>query len=140
MKVIVSRPPMFDEIDRVFQVAGKPVIFSWGDRIYNPEQIVITPELMAHEKVHGERQRAMHPDIEIGVVMWWAKYLVDKAFRLEEELPAHRKEYFRFTARHSNPKARRRYLSMVAERLASALYGEMVAPAVAERAILRGYL
>ena len=56
MRVVFGRPPMFDEINAKFHIAGKPVIFSWGDLIYNPARVTTPPHLMVHEAMHGERQ------------------------------------------------------------------------------------
>jgi hypothetical protein len=119
MKIVIDRPPMWDEIDAAFKVEGKPVIFAWGDKIYNPEGGEITPELVAHEEVHGERQGA-------DVRGWWERYIKDPHFRLAEEVPAHRAEYRHFCTRSIDRNARALYAHAVALRLCSPLYGRMV--------------
>ena len=42
-QIINDYPPLFDEIDAAFNVRGKSIIFSFGDRLYNPEGIEIPP-------------------------------------------------------------------------------------------------
>jgi hypothetical protein len=131
MIVRCERPPLFEEIDAAFHIKGRPIIFAWGTTIFNPLGGRITPELMAHESVHGFRQGT---DIE----GWWRRYIADETFRLEEEIPAHVAEYQEFCKRNVNGRARnnrRLYLHHVASRLASPLYGKMVSYDDARRII-----
>lgn len=117
MNIIKDLPPMFKEIDAVFHVAGKPVIFCWGKTIFNPQGISIEPALRVHESVHSSRQGS---DVE----GWWRRYLDDVEFRLEEEIPAHRMELaVRARGRNVNLPALR---IAMAKRLASPLYGPMI--------------
>jgi hypothetical protein len=120
MKVLNERPPRFAEILKVFPMAGDPgVIFAWGEVIYNPSGGKLRQEIISHEEVHGKRQGN-------AVESWWDRYLIDPQFRLEEELPAHKAEYMRFCARHSNRAKREHYLMHVAEKLSSPLYGNVI--------------
>lgn len=129
MKVAVARPPNFERIAAVFPRAGNPgVIFAFGDTIFNPSGGEITPALFAHEGVHGERQGS---DPEA----WWERYLADKAFRLAEEIPAHQAEYRTFCAQGHGRTERRRYLAIIAGRLASPLYGHLIGFAEAKEVI-----
>jgi hypothetical protein len=130
VKVVFARPPMFAEIDKVFAVAGKPVIFAFGDTIYNPEGITVTPALMAHETVHGERQ-GLDPE------HWWRRYLGEPAFRLAEEIPAHRAEHIAYCRAHKDRNAQARYLFGCSSRLASPLYGGLISRADAAASIQR---
>lgn len=133
MKIVASRPPNFEKIAAVFPAAHREgVIFSYGDTIYSPFTINISPALMAHEAVHGVRQEA------IGVEAWWDRYLVDPEFRYFEELIAHVAEYQHLLDHAPNRNARRSALKSVAKRLSGALYGFSVSMAQAERDILNG--
>lgn len=132
MRVIVGKPPLWEAIDSTFHVAGKPVIFSWGPVIFNPMGVSISRELMAHEAIHGERQG----DDEAGILRWWDRYILDPAFRLAEELPAHQAEYRAYCKRHGS--GRDKFLRGVAERLASPLYGNLLTSAAASRSIIEG--
>lgn len=114
-------PPNFEEIKKVFPIVegAVGVLYAWGDRIYNPSSIPVPEQLIAHEHVHSERQLLK------GVEEWWVDYLCDPAFRLEEELLAHIREYKYFSMFYPRNK-RRLYLKAVAERLSGPLYGRLV--------------
>lgn len=122
MRVINERPPMWEQIDAAFKIGRNPIIFCWGQAIYNPNGGKVTRELIAHEEIHAERQGPF----EAGIKAWWEQYLVDPAFRLEEELPAHRAEYKAFCKRHGSSTGRARYLGIVASRLCGPLYGSLL--------------
>lgn len=130
MRIVFDRPPIFDELDAKFRIAGKPVLFSWGDIIYNPMRVTIPPHLIVHEEMHGWRQG------ELGVEHWWRNYIDSRAFRLEEEILAHQAEYRALSRDAVNRRARRSCAKRVARRLAGPLYGEMISIAKA-RAVLR---
>lgn len=120
MIILAAYPPNWAELVAACPVAaGQPVLVAWGDAIYNPRGIEVTPELHAHEAVHGARQGA-------DVAGWWWRYLADPEFRLAEELAAHRAEYTCFCVRHADRNARARYRTYVARRLASPLYGSLL--------------
>ena len=130
MRIIKDFPPLFPEIKAVFPHAGANVLYAWGDVLYNPSDVSVPPELMAHEEVHGARQR------RLGVDRWWKQYLDDPGFRLAEELLAHQAEYW-YLRRNGNRAQRRAALSRTAKRLAAPLYGKMVRVSEAKR-MLRG--
>ena len=125
-QIINDYPPLFDEIDAAFNVRGKSIMFSFGDRLYNPEGIEIPPELVAHEAVHGERQSSGQR-----VRDWWRRYMADRLFRLNEEIPAHQAEY-RYLLEHGNRYQRCSALRRTAARLAAPLYGRLIPPNAAE--------
>lgn len=119
--VVNDKPPIYAEIVAAFPQAVKGgVLFSWGDVIYNPSAIEIPASLFAHERVHGERQGS-GPDI----TTWWARYILDRDFRFEEEKLAHIAEY-QWWRYHGNRHGRRAAESIIAHRLASPLYGSMI--------------
>ena len=126
MKIINEPPPNIEILKKVFPIRSG-VLFSWGDRIYNPDGIDIPEELIVHEEIHGARQIN---DIE----GWWEKYIEDPAFRLQEEIPAHQAEYLHLY-KTANRQTRRRALVQIANRLSSPLYGKMLKPAEAKRII-----
>jgi hypothetical protein len=130
-EIIFDYPPNFDEIDAVFKVRGKPVIYAYGSRIFNPQKIVIGAELLAHEEVHGVRQLEMLG----GVKDWWKQYLDDPKFRLAEEVQAHWAEYH-VLATIGNRHQRKAALKQTAVRLASPLYGKMIGPNRARELLL----
>lgn len=128
MRIVADFPPLYDEIAAAFDLRGIQAIFCWGGRIYNPSGILITPALMAHEAVHGARQG-------LDITGWWRRYIEDPAFRLAEEIPAHREEY-RVTVEHARNRNERRAAEKgIARRLASPLYGRMITLPAARRLV-----
>ena len=121
---------MFDEINAKFRIAGKPVLFCWGDVIYNPMRVRIPPHLMVHEEMHGWRQG------QWGIEQWWRDYIDSEAFRLEEEILAHQVEYRSLLRGAKNRQARRGCLKQTAKRLAAPLYGRMIGLAKARELLL----
>lgn len=123
MNIAIAYPPNIDQINEVFPVKGKRgVIFTFGDTIYNPSGITITPALKSHEGVHFNRQTR---DI-VKITAWWDRYLIDAEFRFAEELPAHRAEFKTFCNLHRDRSQRSRFLHDIASRLSGPLYGDMV--------------
>ena len=121
MKVVVGPCPWHSEITDFFKIPpGHSVIFSWGDIIYNPGNGKITRELHQHEEAHGARQGSTDADI----MMWWRRYMDDALFRIEEETIAHVAEYRAYCKRHGS--GRPEFLNMVATRLSSSMYGNML--------------
>src|SRR4029077_10296591 len=118
MKIVISRPPNFDAIAKVFPLVleRQGILYAWDDTIFNPDDVEIPVPLIAHEKVHSVRQ-AGRPDL------WWDQYLETKLFRFEEELYAHRSEYRVACLEQKDRNARNSYLMACAKRLAGPLYG-----------------
>lgn len=134
MRVVQNVPPIFTEIDAAFNVRGKPILYAWGDKIFNPAGVHIPPELVAHEQVHGERQGT-------DVVGWWRRYIAEPEFRLAEELPAHVAEFKALCIANahkwvSQRSMRRTFAAHVGRRLAAPLYGGLITADAAKAAIL----
>lgn len=130
-EILIEKPPVYDRCVRAFgenAIVGKPVIWSWGDKIYNPMNIEISRELLAHEAVHGRRQLGK-------VESWWESYLANDRFRYEEELVAHRAEWQNWVRWHAG-RDNADVLNAIAGRLASALYGNVVSFGQARSAVL----
>lgn len=125
-EIVFEKPPIFDELVKVFpEAAEKGVIFSWGNLIYNPSGGAIPPWLLDHEAVHGTRQT--DPYWNDGTIEdWWKYYIKDAQFRLDEELPAHQKEYKSYCEHVKDREQRARYLHRMAMRLAGPLYGRLI--------------
>lgn len=110
-------PPMFRQINQAFNVRGKPVLYCFGGTIYNPTGMTIPPQLRVHEAVHSEQQG----DEPFG---WWRRYIADKTFRLDQELPAHRAEWRWLDSDDST--FSQDALDGIAARLSSKLYGSLI--------------
>ena len=115
MEIVIDYPPMYDEIKSMFPMVGRGVIFAWGNKIYNPSNVSIPVQLIAHERVHGARQGS-------DVSGWWRRYLDEKEFRLTEEIAAHIVEMNILLGPNPNRQMRRQIIRGTAKRLSSPLY------------------
>lgn len=127
VKVEVAYPPNYDEIAKKFPLK-KGVIFTYGDTIYNPDDVEISRHLYAHESIHATRQ-GITPHI------WWHSYLNDTQFRYEEELMAHRMEFFVAAHGTKDLNLRNKHLTYIAMRLCSPLYGLGISMARARKEV-----
>lgn len=128
MKVIKAYPPNFSLLAKAFPIKGKPgILYAFGDKLYNPSGMKVTPWIMAHELVHGVRQN------ELGLEHWWHSYINSAIFRYDEEILAHRAEWRAYTGPDAS-----NYLTLISERLASPLYGRLLSVAEAREAIANG--
>ena len=122
MRVVYEKPPIWEKARRVFGPAVEKAIFAWGDVIYYPSGGRIPDQLIAHEEIHGNRQKEFG-NLEI----WWDHYLNDKSFRLSEEIPAHITEYQYYVDNCAvDRNDRRLYLKLVAQRLSGPFYGHLI--------------
>lgn len=125
MKIEIANPPNFEQILAAFPNASQQgVIFAYGDTIYNPSNIVIPPPLLAHEEVHGSRQKAVHPkwgEVDAPIA-WWGKYIDDPEFRYNEELLAHGAEYKMAIRVVHDRNLRAKLVMRTAQRLLAPLY------------------
>ncbi len=132
-EIIFEFPPVYPRLVDKFHIGGnRGVIFSWGDKIFNPYRVEIPDHLIYHEAVHGTRQTSL------GIEKWWEKYIKDEDFRLIEEALAHAAEYKALVGPNSSRPVRRRTLVQVAKRLSGPLYGHMTTPKEAKKLILLG--
>lgn len=142
MKIIKAYPPNFSPLKKAFPfIVGRPgILYAWGDRIYNPSGVKVQPWLLAHEEVHG-RQQTSGPYNEVldvlDVLEWWDSYINLPAFRLKQEIEAHRVEWKAYlsTFPENSPFDPCPYLERMAERLSSPLYGNMISKAEAKHEI-----
>lgn len=134
MVIVDARPPNFDDIVAVLPAASRPgAIFSYGETVFAPGLRDLSPSLKAHEAVHGQRQGRTDDAIRA----WWERYLRDPAFRLDEELPAHRAEYRTYRNRTRDRNDVSAYLNIIADRLSGPLYGRLLTPRQARLEIAR---
>ena len=119
MKVIYEYPPVYDDIIRAGLKPGKDTVFAYGDAIYNPNNVPITPDLEVHEAVHMRQQAN-------DVADWWIKYLTDLQFRLEQEIEAYQAQYLFICKVVKDRNRQHKILSKIAEFLSGPLYGGII--------------
>jgi hypothetical protein len=127
MTIERAYPPNIDAILQAFPHVAhtRGVLFAWDMTIFNPDNIVVTPSLDAHEVVHSIQQRG-NPSA------WWDKYLASADFRFEQEVVAHITEYASAYGQFDR-NGRRHQLNQIAARLAGPLYGSLTTKAAAVR-------
>lgn len=143
MKVIKAYPPNFSTLAKAFPIKGRPgILYAFGDKLYNPSGVKVTPWIMAHEEVHSQRQSIMFGMVElshdkkaVARDQWWKRYINEPKFRLEEELLAHRAEWQSYTD-HNISSGVEKYLDLLSTRLSSPLYGSMISHNDAQRRII----
>lgn len=129
MKIVNAFPPNFLLIIEHFPEAKRRgAIFTYGDTVYAPRGVVVTPSLKYHETVHVNQQTAIGPDV------WWRRYIDDVQFRFEQEVEAHRREYQWFAS--NSPYSKNQALHDISSRLSGKLYGKLVTQDEAKRRIL----
>jgi hypothetical protein len=119
-EIVHARPPIYDRIVAVFPAARQNhVVFTYGDKIYNPSGGEIHETLMAHEETHVTQQTDMGKDI------WWDRYLEDPTFRIVQELAAYQKQFQLVRELYQRP-VWRKELNRLAKDLSSPIYGDLM--------------
>lgn len=131
MKISNHPPPNYELILTTFPIAvlkkSKP-IFAYGNIIYNPFNVNITKDVEIHEEVH-EKQQGGNPD------SWWAKYLMDKEFRLSQEIEAYGTQLAFIQKLIDSPSLANWKKEKMAEALSGELYGNLLSYGEAESKI-----
>jgi hypothetical protein len=112
-------PPNYHLIERTFNLKGRKPVFAYKPHIYNPHGIELDEPLLTHELTHFIQQ-GEHPDL------WWGKYLIDKDFRLSQEIEATQAQYKTFCELVGDRNKRAIYAHELAKECSSELYGNMV--------------
>ena len=127
VEIVDDWPPNIEDIRAVLPVSDRN-IFAYDGKIYNPGGGEITKELVAHEKVHFAQQGKLSD-------LWWEKFLEDPAFRLAQEMPAHRAEYVEYCRTNFDRNRRVVFLRILGKRLADPMYGGIIGVKEAMRKI-----
>lgn len=119
MEISTQKPPNYEQILEVFDVKDKPVVFTYGNVLYNvPEGYKVPEHLFMHEKIHSKQQGDNPVD-------WWDKYMKDLDFRLEQEIEAYAVQY-KFVKDTERRKTSDWFLDRIAHDLASEVYGSII--------------
>lgn len=119
MKIKNERPPNYDKIVAAGLNPGPHTIFTYGDIIYVPSGQELPNHLIEHEGVHCDQQ-GDDPDA------WWARYMADPYFRIEQEVSAYAKQYKFVCIRQKDRNKRVRFLMALASDLSSPIYGSVI--------------
>lgn len=111
-------PDIFYALKNKFGIEWSNVIISYYPKIYSKNSF--NEIKMIHELTHLKQQE------DYGVKEWWARYLQDDTFRLEQELEAYRNETIfileNVTDRNESYKLR----STICHDLSSPMYGNLI--------------
>lgn len=133
MKIAIAKPPCWDEANKLFQLdkLKKGTVFTYGDVIYNPDNLPMSDHLIAHEEEHGRQQQ--HD--EHVASLWWKRVIADPAFRIDQEARAYGVQYAFICKRVKDRNKRVTYLLEMARMLAGEMYGNCVSQQEAMRLI-----
>lgn len=115
MRVSTRIPPIYFKCKKAFGVEwDRGLAITYGDTVY--AKYPLAPSVQVHEAVHIEQQAL------IGAEAWWDRYLIDKKFRLEQEVPAYKAqaEYIKTHQRSWMVDIRRLAVQM------EEMYGDMI--------------
>ncbi len=122
-KVIHDYPPNYDKIQKGLNLEkDAPMVFSYGDKIYDPVGGGLDDALIEHEYTHQVQQLEEIKDIE----KWWDKYIADVDFRLSQEIEAYRYQYKYFCFIVKDRNKRNEYLMGLASSVSSSNYGNII--------------
>lgn len=121
MTIVKAYPPNYDQITTAIPAVRKnrAIVFTYGDKLYVPSGAVIPDHLMAHEETHTIQQS------KVGIEIWWAQYLLDPHFRLEQEVEAYQAQYKILLSNYSRH-WRRYILAQIVKDLAGPMYGNLI--------------
>lgn len=123
MKISYSKPPIWDECVKAFGEENiKDAVFPYGDMLYNPSKGPVPDHLEVHEAVHMDQQQ--HD--ESVAAIWWKRYIADVPFRIEQEVEACQAQYKFICTKVKDKNARFRNLHILAQLLASPMYGNVI--------------
>lgn len=125
MTVARRRPPFYWLIVALIGRPPASTVFTYGGTIYSPDSDFIPDDLAEHERTHRIQQgRAPW--------LWWARYLVDRGFRLRQEIAAYRAQV-RWLRAHGVPA--QYATSRMARSLSGPMYGRVIGYLAAKAAI-----
>lgn len=118
-KILIEQPPQWivDACHAKFEIDDEHTIYTYGDAIYNPQNLDLPQPIVAHEEVHMVQQATWGKDI------WWKKYFDDPAFRLTQEVEAYTKQWHEYCKTQRDRNVNFRYLHIISGYLASPMYG-----------------
>jgi len=120
LKIIKDVPPNFKEISKAFDIKGKTLVFTYGDKLYVPDyKGKIEDHLMIHEETHS-KQQGNSP------ALWWKAYIELPKFRLEQEVEAYQNQFKYFKCMVRNKKQRTKFLQRIASDLSGRIYGNII--------------
>ncbi len=113
MRIVKENSPNIEELKLFFPIDGNQY-FPFGDKLYNPSGEEIPPDILHHEGIHSKQQGD-------NSMWWWHEYIINRDFRLKQEVEAYAKQYL-FVKKLYKNKGVKEALEEFAENLSSPLY------------------
>jgi len=110
-------PPIYERAKEIFDIDDRFTIYTYGEFLYNPAGITITNDLVAHESIHMEQQKAIG-----GADIWWDKYFIDEDFRFSQEAEAYHAQYAYYCMIQKDRNKQAKYLWKIAQYLSGPTY------------------
>ena len=120
MEIVFGYPPNIKEIRKVFDIGNrKGIVFTYGNKLFNPSRGKIADHLLVHEMTHMAQQGE-------DPAKWWDKYLEDPIFRLGQEIEAYRNQYTFGMKKITDRNQKAVFLHRIASDLSGPIYGGIV--------------
>lgn len=131
MKIVDAFPPNFELIKTALPHADETHTYCYGDTIYVPDGHKLTSDIIFHESFHTTQQGS-DPN------GWWARFLSDKQFRLDQEAQAYGAQYQWIRQHTQGAKFQKWALESMAMALSGDAYGNLIEYGKAE-SLIRNY-
>ncbi len=121
--ILIEQPP--NNLCEMIMNAGMRfhpdrTIFTYGNTIYNPANLVLSADLIVHEETHMRQQEAM------GAESWWGRYLQEPLFRIQQEAEAYGVQWKYLCTKKKGRVRQLQLLATLAQTLAGPMYGEQI--------------
>lgn len=114
VNIVHGYPPNFEIIKAAMPHANETHVYCYGDTIFCPDGHEPKPDIIFHESIHTKQQGG-NPSA------WWARYLSDPNFRLDQELQAYGEQYLWLL---THVKASNSFFKWALQSMATALSGD----------------
>lgn len=121
MKIIIERPPVYDAVCAAFNINPQSAVFTYGEDIYNPNNIDLPEHILIHEAMHVEQQKLIG-----GPELWWGKFLREPSFRVDQEAQAYGAQYAYICTYTKGREQQFKVLRNLAQILSGKLYNNVV--------------
>ena len=119
IEIIKEKPPFLLQLQMAGLKPKEDTIFPFSLKIYNPSGKPIPQDIMIHEAIHI-RQQGKNPK------EWWDRYILDKNFRLGQELLANREQYKFICKLTKDREKRNKALVAMAKNMSGEVYGKII--------------
>lgn len=122
VEIVIDTPPIYETLCAWLGARPKGVVFTYADKIYNPEGFDIPGEIIEHEVIHMHQQNFSEDE----AALWWGKWLRDDDFRIDQEAGAYARQYNVVCRYRKDKNYQSRYLLNLAHTLSGPLYGRSI--------------